>query len=158
MQEPAVAEAQIAELLHRVVAATRLDVNFTIQHHPGTVPELTVEFSGPDTHCLTARNAELLKALEHIAAKVRRLEPDQHDLLSFDADFYKRNRDQALRQSARRAAAQVAANGLPFDFPPMSSRERRQLHLMLTAMGLTTASTGEGPERRVIVYPQGTAA
>jgi spoIIIJ-associated protein len=153
MQEPAVAESQIAGFLRSIVYATRLDLTFTIQQHPGSVPDLTIEFTGPDTKYLTARNAELLKAIEHLAAKVRGLEPDQHNLLSCDADRYKKNRDHALLTSAQRAAVHVRETGLPFTFPPMSSHERRQLHLILTPMGLETASTGEGHERRVILYP-----
>src|ERR1700685_2957374 len=37
---------------------------------------LCVEFSGPDTHLLTAHNGEVLNALEHIAVKILRLELD----------------------------------------------------------------------------------
>ena len=154
MQVPVVAESQIAHLLQSVFTATRLDLSFTITHHPGSVPDLTIEFTGRDTRYLTARNAELLRALEHLAAKVRGLEPDQHDLLSCDANSYKENRDRALLTSARRAAAEVSQTGQPFTFPPMSSHERRQLHLALSPMGFETASTGEGHERRVVLYPR----
>jgi spoIIIJ-associated protein len=38
-------------------------------------PKITVELSGPDTPLLLARNGELLHAIEHIAAKILRLEP-----------------------------------------------------------------------------------
>src|ERR1700677_2438461 len=47
---------------------------------------LYVEFSGPDTMVLTARNGEVLNALEHVATKILRLEPEEHDQVSFDAD------------------------------------------------------------------------
>jgi hypothetical protein len=39
-----------------------------------TSPQITVELSGPDTPLLLARNGELLHAIEHIAAKILRLE------------------------------------------------------------------------------------
>ena len=154
MQEPAVAESQIAGFLRSVFSATQLNLSFTIQQHPGSVPDLTIEFTGPDIKLLTARNAELLKAIEHLAAKVRGLEPEQHDLLSCDADRYKKDRDGALLASAQRAITHVRDTGLPFTFPPMSSHERRQLHLILAPVGLETASTGEGHERRVVLYPR----
>ena len=151
-----VSEQQLADLLTSILTATRLDLNFVIQRHPGETPEIAVAFTGPDTACLTVRDAELLKAIEHIAAKVSRLNPDQHDFLSFDADHYKRKRDQAFLQSARHAADTIRETNLPFIFPPMSSHERRQLHLILNAMGLHTASTGEGATRRLVLYPPGT--
>jgi spoIIIJ-associated protein len=37
----------------------------------------------------------------------------------------------------------------------MTSRERRMLHLILSESGLPTASSGEGPERFVVLYPMG---
>src|SRR5208283_1357501 len=52
---------------------------------------LYVEFTGPDTALLTTRNGEVLNALEHIATKMLRLEPEQQDLVSFDANQFKAN-------------------------------------------------------------------
>jgi spoIIIJ-associated protein len=116
-------------------------------------PELSVELSGPDTTLLLARNAELLHAIEHIAAKMLRLEPEEHDRISFDAERYKANRDRDLRQAAEAAIRQVRAQGRPYAFPPMSSRERRLVHLAVGPSGLQSASTGEGARRSVVIYP-----
>lgn len=114
---------------------------------------LSVEFIGPDTRWLTARNGELLNALEHIATKILRLEPDAHDQVFFDADQFKANRDRQLLAMAAEAIESVQATGRPFAFPPMSSRERRLLHMQLVSSGLQTASSGEGPGRHVVLYP-----
>jgi spoIIIJ-associated protein len=116
---------------------------------------LYIEFSGPDTPILTANNGELLNALEHIAAKVLRLEPDEHDRVQFDADHFKANRDRQMRASAEAAVERVRLSGRPHPFPPMNSRERRMLHLILSESGLPTASSGEGPGRFVVLYPAG---
>jgi spoIIIJ-associated protein len=118
---------------------------------------LAVEFIGPDTRWLTARNGELLNALEHIATKILRLEPEAHDQVSFDADHFKANRDRQLRTMAEEAIESVQTSGRPFAFPPMSSRERRMVHMLLVESGLQTASSGEGPGRYVVLYPGGEA-
>jgi spoIIIJ-associated protein len=124
---------------------------------PNTVssPEITVELSGPDTPLLLARNGELLHAIEHIAAKVLRLEPEDHDRISFDAEGFKAARNRELELMAEIAIQKVRATGRPFSFSPMSSRERRILHLSLAKSGLPTASSGEGPGRFVVLYPEG---
>jgi spoIIIJ-associated protein len=122
----------------------------------GTPRSLYVEFTGPDTALLTARNGEVLNALEHIATKILRLEPEAHDQVSFDADHFKANRDRQLRDSAAMAIERVRATGRPYPFPAMTSRERRMLHLILSESGLPTASSGEGPGRFVVLYPAGT--
>jgi len=118
-------------------------------------PLICVEFTGADTPLLLARNGELLHAIEHLAAKILRLEPEEHDLIFFDAEGFKANRDQELQHSAETAIEQVRATGRPYSFPPMTSRERRMLHLALAKSGLPTASSGEGPRRFVVLYPDG---
>ena len=118
-------------------------------------PEISVEFTGPDTPMLTARNAELLHAIEHLAAKVLRLEPEQHDRISFDAENFKALRNAELELIARAGAERVRATGRAYAFPPMNSRERRLLHLALAASGLPTASSSDGPRRFVVAYPKG---
>jgi spoIIIJ-associated protein len=119
--------------------------------------EICVELSGPDVPLLLARNGELLLALEHVAAKILRFEHEEHDRVSFDADNFKLLRHQELRLAAEAAIERVRRTGESFSFAPMSSRERRLLHLALAPSGLPTASSGEGPRRFVVLYPEGEA-
>src|SRR5258707_5037029 len=120
-----------------------------------TSPEIAVELSGPDTPMLLARNGELLLAIEHIASKILRLESEEHDRISFDAEGFKATRNRELDLMAEMAIQKVRATGQPFSFSPMSSRERRILHLALAKSGLPTASSGIGPGRFVVLYPEG---
>jgi spoIIIJ-associated protein len=117
--------------------------------------QIYVECRGPDVPLLLERDGELLNSLEHIAAKMLRLEPEDHDLISFDADGFKAARVQAMRQATASAIEQVDTSGQPFRFKPMSARERRMLHIFLHESGLRTASSGEGPQRFVTLYPEG---
>lgn len=121
---------------------------------PGYVPELLVEFRGVDSSRLLDRNAELLFSLEHLATQVLRLQPEQHDWISFDVDGFKEGRRVALELAAREAVLKVRSTKKPFAFPPMSSRERRQLHLALHGSGLRTISVGEGPMRHLVLHPE----
>ena len=118
-------------------------------------PEITVEFTGPDTPLLLARNGELLLAIEHIAAKILRLEPEDHERISFDAEGFKATRNRELDVMAEMAIQRVRTTGEPYSFSPMTSRERRILHLALAKSGLPTASSGTGPGRFVVLYPEG---
>jgi spoIIIJ-associated protein len=116
-------------------------------------PLVSVELKGDDVTLLTGRNGELLLAIEHIAAKALRLEPEDHDLIRFEAGGFKANRERNLLQSAMVAIEQVRRTGKPYRFPPMSSHERRMLHLALAGSGLTTASEGEGALRHLVLHP-----
>jgi len=117
--------------------------------------DIYVECKGPDTDLLLASDGELLRSLEHLSAKILRLEPEDHDRISFDANGFKAARARALQDAADDAIDQVDDTGEPFRFPPMNSRERRMLHLFLRDSGLQTASSGEGPRRFVVLYPEG---
>src|SRR3984885_10320946 len=118
--------------------------------------QIYVELGGPDVPLVTQHNGELLRALETIAAQMLRLDQREHDLISFDAGNFKALRAQELRMSAETAADKVRQSGVPFAFPPMNSRERRLLHMAFRDMeGVETASSGEGQDRFLAVYPQG---
>ena len=120
--------------------------------------EIYVEMAGPDAPLLTQRGGELLRALEHIAAKLIRLEPEEHDKVSFDANNFKAIRARELKLAAETAAERVRSTGRPYSFAPMNSRERRMLHLALRDFDdLETSSSGEGIRRFVVVYPRGAA-
>jgi spoIIIJ-associated protein len=117
--------------------------------------EIYVEMAGPDVDLVLERHAELLRSLEHIAAKILRLEPEEHGLISFDARGYKAMRAQELRMAADTAAEQVRRTGQPYNFAPMNSRERRMLHLTFQNYDdLRSESSGEGMRRYVVVYPK----
>ncbi len=118
--------------------------------------EIYVELAGPDVPLLTERGGELLRSLEHVAAKIIRLEPDEHDKVSFDAENFKAIHARRLRLTAETAAERVRRAGQPYSFAPMSSRERRMLHLALRSYeDLETSSSGEGAARFVVLYPRG---
>lgn len=118
--------------------------------------QIYVELGGPDVPLVTQHNGELLRALETIAAQMLRLDQREHDLVSFDAGNFKALRAQELRMAAETAAEKVRRTGVPYAFPPMNSRERRLLHMSFrTLEGVETASSGEGQDRFLAVFPAG---
>ena len=88
-------------------------------------------FKGRDQDLLLEHNAELLKALEHIALRWLWLDPQFYGRVRFDAGGYRGLRIEELKLSARVAAERVRETQAPFRFNAMSSRERRILHLVL---------------------------
>src|SRR5579871_3097347 len=118
--------------------------------------QIYVELGGPDVPLVIQHNGELLRALETIAAQMLRLDQREHDLVSFDAANFKALRAQELRLAAETAAEKVIRSGVPYSFPPTNSRERRLLHLAFKSMqGIETASSGEGQDRFLAVFPAG---
>ena len=157
MGSSAIQTEKIESFLQTLIRRGRFNLTYKItcgDKAQPSAPEVAVDFSGPDVSLLLARNGELLLAIEHLAAKVLRFEHEEHDRIFFDADNFKVLRQQELRMAAEVAIERVRSTGMPFSFAPMSSRERRILHMELASSGLTTASSGEGSRRFVVLYPE----
>jgi len=134
----------------------KCDVSADASPEPGQDrPEIEVRFHGPDEALLLERNAELLLALEYIAHRWLRLDSRLHDHVRFDCGDYRSTRLDELKLSARVAAQRVRETGQDFHFNPMSSRERRIIHLELNgASGVRTMSEGMGERRHLVIYPE----
>jgi spoIIIJ-associated protein len=118
-------------------------------------PEILVDFSGPDSAMLLDRGGELLRALELLALEMLRLASGEHEKICFDCQNRRSLRIQELRTAADVAAEKVRKTGSPYHFSPMSSRERRIVHLALRdEADLHTESEGEGAQRHLVVYPK----
>lgn len=165
IEDYSAAAQKIADFLKTLMTLGGLRLKYRITAGAGAADpaglearEIYVELAGPDAGLLTQRGGELLRALEHVAAKILRLENEEHDKISFDAENFKALRARELRLAAETAAERVRRTGQPYSFAPMSSRERRMLHLAFRGYeDLETASSGEGLHRFVVAYPKGHA-
>lgn len=152
-------QPKLDQFLRPLIGHAGFDLEYELgtpeNRHPEVEnPEVTVRFSGEDVELLLANRAELLLALEHLAMEALRLPPEDHSLISFDANDYRLLRVEELRMSALAAAEKVKRTRVPFHFNPMSSRERRVIHLALRGeKDLRSESVGVGPARAVVVIP-----
>src|SRR6201996_9014880 len=138
MEDLAQAAEKVASLLRILTSTGGLRLKYRITAGAGAKDpdgferrDIYVECKGPDAGLLLDRDGELLRALEHVAAKILRLEPEEHDRLSFDANGFKAARNRELLDTAQEGIDAVKTSGRPYKFEPMSSRERRMLHLAL---------------------------
>lgn len=154
----------VADFLDAVLDAADFDVEYEILdgHEAGNYfekPTLVVKFSGPDLEFLMNNKGESLLALEQLTQEVLKMAPDEHALLCFDANDYRLLRQEELRLSALTVAERVRESKVPYRFNPMSSRERRLIHLaMRDQTDLRSESAGVGPGRHVVIYPAGMAS
>ncbi len=156
------AARKIESLLKSVIISCGLRLKYRITVDPPLPadrdwerPQILVELSGPDSELLLERGAELLRSLEILAQEMLHLDPREHDQISFDCMGHRAARLEELRMAATVAAERVRKTGRPYEFNPMSSRERRIVHLVLRDhQDLRTESIGEASQRRVVVYPK----
>ncbi|TAM84672.1 MAG: single-stranded DNA-binding protein [Acidobacteria bacterium] len=117
-------------------------------------PYIVVDFDGPDSDLLLEKNAALLDALEYVVLKSVHIVDDLYGRISFDCQDWRQVRAEELKLTALMAARQAVETGSPFHMTPMSSRERRIVHLALKDEAtVKTVSEGAGPSRKVVIYP-----
>jgi spoIIIJ-associated protein len=162
LEDKVAAAKQIDQLLRNLLSSAGFLLKYRIIVDPPVDedrdwerPQILVAFSGPDGPLLLERGAELLRSLEHVTQKMLRLESDDHDKVVFDCMNHRAMRLEELRLAANVAAEKVLKTGVPYEFAPMSARERRIVHLALRDHPeLTTQSQGEGMRRCVVVVPK----
>ncbi|MGA2814447.1 MAG: R3H domain-containing nucleic acid-binding protein [Candidatus Acidiferrum sp.] len=159
LDRAAAAEA-LRRFLEEVIRASGLALRVTVEaaSAPGAAlegdAEVLADLGGADQTVLLERNAEVLKAIEHLAFKALRLEPAFHERIHIDCGGYRALRFEELRMTARVAAERVESSRQPFRLNPMSSRERRIVHLALKDFrAVRTESVGMGEERQVVIHP-----
>jgi spoIIIJ-associated protein len=147
----------LRKFLEEIVRVSGLDFKVKVQvvdTPAADGAEVIADLDGRDKEILLERNGEVLKAIEHLAFRALRLEPTFHEKIHLDSGGYRALRFEELRMTARVAAERVQSSHQPFRLNPMSSRERRIVHLALKDMpGIRTESVGMGEERQVVIHP-----
>jgi spoIIIJ-associated protein len=150
---------RIEDFLRRLINNAGFKLGFQVSEaenlHPDFEnPDIVVRFSGPDVEFLLANKAELLLAMEQLTMETLHMSAEEHSLVQFDANDYRALRIEELRLSAVTAAEKVKRTKVPFEFSPMTSRERRIIHLALrNEPDVRSESSGMGPHRQVVIYP-----
>ena len=146
----------VRELLGRVVHGLGIDADVEIEEASGRV---TGTVSGGDLGLLIGRHGQTIDAIQYLAnAVVHRRQAESVEVV-VDAEGYRERRARVLCGVADRAAAEAMRSGRPVALEPMTSVERKIVHLHLQEMaGVGTSSEGVEPNRHVIVLPEGDSA
>jgi spoIIIJ-associated protein len=113
-----------------------------------------IDIMGRDLGLLIGRRGENLGQFQYIVNLLLNRETDDWVRIILDVEGYRIRREESLIGLAERVGRQVARNRRPISLEPMPPNERRVVHLTLQNQpDIKTESSGEGPLRRVTVYP-----
>ena len=129
-----------------------MDVEADIDISPREGGGLLVNLSGPGMGAVIGRRGETLDAIQHLTNYAVNHSTDRRLRISVDAENYRAKREESLTRLAEKMAEKAIKYKRSMALEPMNSYERHVIHTALQNYeGVTTASTGTEPNRRVVV-------
>jgi len=147
-------EAIVSKLLHLLRMRGQVSAHYA-EESSDDRRTILVDVRGEELLPLTSHRAEGLNAFQHVASLMVGKEAKQWVQLVVDVEGFRSRREKQLQQLARSVAEQVVKTGKRASLEPMSSSERRVVHIELRGHpAVTTESTGEEPHRKVVIIPK----
>lgn len=116
---------------------------------------VTVEIRGQDLGALIGRHGTTLESIELLLGLMVAKASGLRSRVIVDVEGYWERRREWLEKMAQQTADHVQRDGRPIMMAPMPARERRVVHTVLADHpAVVTASSGEGPDRRITVSPR----
>jgi spoIIIJ-associated protein len=113
----------------------------------------SVQIGGADLSQLVGRNGEVLEALQELTRLAVYRETGERSRLMLDVGGHRAAQRTRLVALAEKSLAEVKASGESLSLEPMSAFERKVVHDVVAAAGLTSESEGAEPKRHVVILP-----
>ena len=123
---------------------------------------VSLRLTTQEPQILIGKDGQTLMDIQHllkrILGKVLYQEEDEtkeHIFIDFDINNYKQRKEEYLRELANGLADEVVSSKKEKTLSPMSSYERRIIHLELSRrQDVETKSIGEEPMRKIVIIPK----
>lgn len=113
---------------------------------------LNVDLSGKGMGAVIGRRGETLDAIQHLVNYSVNRGSEKRLHINVDAENYRSKREESLVRLAEKMAAKAVKYRRSMALEPMNSYERHVIHTALQNYeGVSTASIGSEPNRRVVV-------
>ena len=110
--------------------------------------------TGTDSNFLIGQHGSNLQAIQHIARLMVRKQVPDKIRFTIDVNNYREQKNDSVIQQAKEAAAEAISERRAVIMQPMSTYERRIVHLELSKnSNIVTESVGEGEGRKIVVKP-----
>lgn len=118
-----------------------------------------LELSGDNMGAVIGRRGDTLDAFQYLTSIVTNKGEEERWRVTVDTEQYRAKREAALVALANKTALKALKYSKAVALEPMNPHERRIIHSALQEVeGVTTYSTGNEPNRKVIIAPEGAQA
>jgi spoIIIJ-associated protein len=144
----------LEDFLTELLELSGLDLQIEELNMEEDTRTFAARLNGPDKSRAIGRDGQVLEALQHITVSAAANAGIVRDRLIVDVDEYRQRRDDRICDDANRLAREILESGGTCDLEPMSPRERRLVHMVISKIdGVTTESVGFGDDRFVRLLP-----
>lgn len=154
---------QINGMDETVIAKIKDQLNFLLRAF-GIAGEVIVKKSGDALvaniltgrpEILIGRNGQTLFAIQMVARAIVARDLKEDEILVVDVEGYRQKHNDRVMMRAREAALKVLATGESYPLSPMTSYERRLVHIAVADFAdLEAESEGEGLSRHIVIKPK----
>jgi len=150
-EEGEVAADYLEELLD--IADLDGDIDIDVENGRAAVSVVGDDASTVSLRRLAGRDGAVLESLQELTRLAVQTRTGERSRLMLDVAGFRAARKAELEKVARRAVDDVTRDGEPIRLDPMTPFERKVVHDVIAAAGLTSESEGVEPSRRVVVQP-----
>ena len=160
VDEEPLTDEQLDEIADAGVAATQailsgFGIEASIEEYEGDDGEIILDIVGGDLGILIGRHGRTLDAMQTLVSALTNRAVNRRFPVLVDVEGYRSRRRVKLEDIAKRTADRVVRQGRPVKLRPMSSYERKVVHVALREdRRVITGSEGEDPFRQVVVSPK----
>lgn len=129
------------------------DIDIDVENGRASVSVVGDEASMVSLRRLAGRDGAVLEALQELTRLAVQAKTGERTRLMLDVAGFRAARKAELETLARRAVEDVAQSGEAVRLAPMTPFERKVVHDVIAAAGLSSESEGVEPSRRVVVQP-----
>jgi spoIIIJ-associated protein len=115
-----------------------------------------IQLGVPSTHLngfLIGQRGDNMRSLQYLVSTALKNNDFEHSRVNVDIADYKKQRADRLAEKVEEWVKQIKDSKEPIELQPMNAADRRVVHKVAGDAGLTTESTGEGRDRRVVLKP-----
>ena len=143
-------EEEAKQVVEEILSRMKIDYQINrVEWEPGKV---RINIIGKDMGLLIGRKGETLNAVQYLSGLIINRQREEKIRVVLDVEDYRKKKEEALEALALKLSDKVKKTKKNIVLRPMSSQERRIIHTILqTDPQVTTYSTGDEPNRKVVI-------
>ncbi len=147
-------EEEAKSVLQDILDKAGFIANVYIEGTSNAEDAICLEIKGDEIPRMIGKEGQTLDALQYITSIIANKGKEQRKRVLVEAGGYRKKQESRTEKIAKESIEEALISGKEVVLPPMTARERRIIHLAVKQNSkLTSYSTGEKGDRRVVIAP-----